>query len=111
MLVVASLASRLFPPAPACAAQHREDMHRRLGLRDAERPEGTPPLMPGEVACCEASAGNRAAAVAARPESTYLASFYIAVDDPLLGPGRHRWPTAGVAEPVPRGAKPGIAGI
>jgi hypothetical protein len=41
----------------------------RLGLRDVEQPDDTPPLMPGEIAyriaCCEAAAGDREAAVAA----------------------------------------------
>src|SRR5580693_5821695 len=41
----------------------------RLGLRDPEWTDDAPPLMPGEiayrVACCEAAAGEREAAVAA----------------------------------------------
>jgi hypothetical protein len=42
----------------------------RLGVRDRySRPTGTPPLMPGEIAyriaCCEAAAGNREAAITA----------------------------------------------
>ena len=41
----------------------------RLGLRDPEWTEDAPPLMPGEIAyriaCCEAAAGEREAAVAA----------------------------------------------
>jgi len=41
----------------------------RLGLRDPEQTDDAPPLMPGEIAyriaCCEAAAGQREAAVAA----------------------------------------------
>jgi tetratricopeptide (TPR) repeat protein len=41
----------------------------RLGLRDPEWSDDAPPLMPGEIAyriaCCEAAAGNREAAVGA----------------------------------------------
>jgi tetratricopeptide (TPR) repeat protein len=60
----ARLGARDYPGARAAYEQAL-----RLGLRDPEWTDDAPPLMPGEiayrVACCEAAAGEREAAVAA----------------------------------------------
>ncbi|HEY3750042.1 MAG TPA: hypothetical protein VGL80_12655 [Pseudonocardiaceae bacterium] len=65
----ARLAEARFGARDHAAARAAYEQVLRLGLRDTEWSDDTPPLMPGEIAyriaCCAAAAGEREAAVAA----------------------------------------------